>query len=114
MPVINSLAGFAIAATIGISAIIGSLIGMSWVEQRVLRPELPPAAARGQERLIGKLVAEYRSKRAERARNAPGRLRALDPLLAAGYALVELVRAGTVRPPPEPAGGPGAMRRPGR
>lgn len=114
MPVINSLAGFAIAATIGISAIIGSLIGMSWVEQRLLGPEPPPVAARGQERLTGKLIVEYRSRRAERARSGSARSRALEPLLAGGYALAQLVREGTVRPVPEPGGGPGAMRRPGR
>ena len=111
---INSLAGFMIAATIGFSMIIGSLIGMSWVERRLLGPELPPMAAHGQERITGKLVVEYRGKRAERARSGSARSRVLEPLLAAGYALVELVRDGTVRPPPELAGGPGAMRRPER
>ncbi|MBE9373249.1 hypothetical protein IQ251_02185 [Saccharopolyspora sp. HNM0983] len=112
---INSLAGFVITATIGISAIIGSLIGMSWVERRLLGPAPPPVAARGQERVSGRLVVEYRSKRAELARGSAHRLPALlESSAAAGHALVEIIRNGTVRPPEAPAGGPGAMRRPDR
>ncbi|MDA3626375.1 hypothetical protein OU415_13090 [Saccharopolyspora sp. WRP15-2] len=44
---INSLAGFALAASIGIGALLASPIVMSWVEHRMLGPRTP---ARGRHR----------------------------------------------------------------
>ncbi|TDD53342.1 hypothetical protein [Saccharopolyspora elongata] len=109
---INSLAGFALAASIGIGAIIGSLITMSWVERKMLGSGVPRReTARGRHRETGRLVAEYRQQRA-----APGG-RPRRNALAAAFAVVlavlrtsaEAVRGRAAAP----AGGPGAMRRPG-
>lgn len=45
MPVINSLAGFALAAALGLGGILGLLLGMCALERRMLRaPRRPPVA----------------------------------------------------------------------
>ncbi|MER6988384.1 hypothetical protein ABT337_01060 [Saccharopolyspora hirsuta] len=79
---INSLAGFALAASIGIGALLCSPILMSWVEHRMLGPRKP---AGGKHR---------------RPATRPHLL---------------TVQWRTIIPMPRrvPAGGPGAMRRPG-
>jgi hypothetical protein len=111
VPVINSLAGFAWAATIGIGAIIGMLITMSWVERKMLGAGVPRReTARGRHRETGKIVAEYRQQRAvsggRTRRNALGVFAAVLAMLRTS---AEAVRGRAAAP----AGGPGAMRRPG-
>ncbi|WP_190822637.1 hypothetical protein [Saccharopolyspora pogona] len=114
---INSLAGFALAATVGIGAIIGMLIAMSWVERRMLGSGVPRReSVHGRHRGTSRLVAEYRQQRA--VLGARPRIRRNVPVLfTVVAALLALCSAGNaVRMPTRrmaAAGGPGAMRRPG-
>ncbi|MCI2419965.1 hypothetical protein MOQ72_21185 [Saccharopolyspora sp. K220] len=121
---INSLAGFAMAAAVGIGSIIGMLVVMSWVERRMLgsgAPRREPARSRPRE--TSRFVAEYRHQRA--SLNAPTRTH--RNALSAVFSVVAVVLAvfsvgyGSMRTPsevvrsrrPVSVGGPGAMRRPG-
>jgi hypothetical protein len=124
VPVINSLAGFAMAATVGIGAIIGSLITMSWVENRMLGSGAARReSARGKHRETSKFVAEYRQQRAALSTPLRTRRHAVPAVLAVAAVFLTLFSVGyaTVRTPTEivrsrrvaSAGGPGAMRRPG-
>ncbi|MGP4019870.1 hypothetical protein [Saccharopolyspora sp. 5N708] len=121
---INSLAGFAMAAAVGIGAIIGMLIVMSWVERRMLGSGVPRREpARSRHRETSRFVAEYRHQRA----NLTAQPRAHRSALSAVFAVVAVVLAvfsvgyETVRTPSGvvrsrravSVGGPGAMRRPG-
>ncbi|MEV0051005.1 hypothetical protein AB0L13_17015 [Saccharopolyspora shandongensis] len=105
---INSLAGFAWAASIGIGAIIGMLIAMSWVERKMLGSGAPRReTARGRHRETGRLVGEYRQRAAPGGRPRRNALAAV--VLAMLRTSAEAVRGRDAAP----AGGPGAMRRPG-
>ncbi|MEV0699270.1 hypothetical protein AB0I53_15305 [Saccharopolyspora sp. NPDC050389] len=111
---INSLAGFGLAAAVGIGAIIGSLITMSWVERKMLGSGVPRReTARGRHRETGNLVAEYRQQRAALGVRPRTRRNALAIVFAVFLAMLrmsaEAIRGRNVAP----AGGPGAMRRPG-
>ncbi|MDA3646820.1 hypothetical protein LZ318_41070 [Saccharopolyspora indica] len=79
---INSLAGFALAASIGLGALLGSPLLMSWVEHRMLGRRAPAAGRH--------------------------RRQAVRPNL-----LVVRWRYAIPVPRRVPAGGPGAMRKPG-
>ncbi|GAA4883967.1 hypothetical protein GCM10023222_47710 [Saccharopolyspora cebuensis] len=82
---INSLSGFAVAASIGISAILVSLLGMCWVERRLV------GSGRARRRILPKVHRPVRAPLADRA--------------------VLLLRPPS---PSWQRGGPGAMRRPRR
>ncbi|MGW3470471.1 hypothetical protein ACWDKQ_18880 [Saccharopolyspora sp. NPDC000995] len=114
---INSLAGFALAATVVIGAIIGSLISMSWVERRMLGSGVPRReSARGRHRETSRLVAEYRQQRAVLG-DRPRTRRTVPVLCTVVAALLAPCSVGNaVRMPTQrmaSAGGPDAMRRPG-
>lgn len=118
VPVINSLAGFALAATVGIGAIIGSLITMSWVERKMLGSGASRRESeRGRHREASRLVAEYRQQRAVLgARPRSRRNLSLVFTVVAAFLALCAVGGTAVRMPTRhvvAAGGPGAMRRPG-
>ncbi|WP_143060854.1 hypothetical protein [Saccharopolyspora shandongensis] len=105
---INSLAGFTWAASIGIGAIIGMLIAMSWVERKMLGSGVPRReTARGRHRETGRLVAEYRQ------RAVPGGRPRRNALAAVVLAMLRTPAEAVRGRDAAPAGGPGAMRRPG-
>ncbi|SFS32183.1 hypothetical protein [Saccharopolyspora flava] len=97
---LNSLTGFAMAASIGIGIVLIFSILMSWVERGMLGSG---TTRRGRHREHAGLACAYRKHRAA--------LMARGTSLPAVAALVETARSPRGRV--VSAGGPGAMRRPG-
>ena len=129
MPVINSLAGFVLAASAGIGTVMGSLLAMAWVEHKLVQPGPPrrepqpvasePSPAEPADRLL----AVYDQQRAALQERAGSRcipaVSALIMIAAMAFAVVSVSRRRLLRLPHPvgvrravPAGGPGAMRRP--
>lgn len=121
MPVINSLAGFVLAASAGIGTVMGSLLAMAWVEHKLVQPGPPrrepqpvasePSPAEPADRLLA-VYDQQRAALQERAgsRRIPA-VSVLIMIAAMAFAVVSVSRRRLLRLP-HPAGGPGAMRRP--
>ncbi|RRO18329.1 hypothetical protein EIL87_08880 [Saccharopolyspora rhizosphaerae] len=96
---LNSLTGFAVAASVGLGTVLFFSIFMSWVERGMIGSG---TSRRGRHRRRAGLAVAYRRHRAA--------LLARGASLPAVTAVVETARRPRGR---VVAGGPGAMRRPG-